>query len=309
MSLKKTTPNKIGMILLDKPSGISSQQGVYRVRKALGFSKAGHTGTLDPLATGVLPIALGPATKWIPYLKENQKTYRVVSRLGVSTDTYDADGKIVCERSPDALHVKDLDRALQTFQGDLSQRPPLYSAVKIKGKALYRYAREGQTVEIPTRQVQIHSLEILNWESPHCEIRIKCSRGTYVRSLIHDWGETLGCGAHVTELRREATGPFSLDQALSLKQIEGQADLVLSRLITREQCLKHLPSWPLKHKDEALRVVSGGALPEPLMRGELSGGIGDLLMLTHQERGLAILRHDGLNWRYDRVFSENSLEG
>lgn len=295
-------------MILDKPKGMSSQQAVYRVRKALGYSKAGHTGTLDPLATGVLPIALGSATKWIPYIKENRKVYRVVARLGISTDTYDADGQVIRERPIASLQGTDLEATLQSFQGELNQTPPLYSAIKVKGKPLYRYARAGQSVKVPSRQVKIHSLELLNWEAPYCEFRLQCSRGTYVRSLVHDWGEALACGAHVTELRREATGAFCLDGAISLEKIEQEPERVLARLLSREECLRHLRSYPLQHKEEALRVFSGGALPEPLKRGELSGVAGDLLMLTHREQGLAILRHDGLNWRYDRVFSENSLE-
>src|SRR5918996_147242 len=191
-----------GLLILDKPSGLTSQQALSRVRRALKVKKLGHTGTLDPLATGVLPIALGEATKIIPYLEETTKSYRVTGRLGETTDSYDSDGKTLRRADPAWVDHGQLVALIQNFLGPQEQVPPLYSAIKVQGRPLYSYARsgEGEDVELKPRQVHFAGLELEGFVSPDFVLRVDCSKGTYVRSLIHDIGERLGCGAHVTEL-------------------------------------------------------------------------------------------------------------
>lgn len=293
---------KSGLLVVDKPEGLSSQQVVSRVKRALGVKKAGHTGTLDPLATGVLPVALGPATKIIPYLSERRKIYRVEGRLGIVTDTYDAQGKVVVERPYDSVDQKKISEYLPRFSGDLLQVPPAYSAVKVSGRALYRYARKGETVTVPPRPVTVEKLQLLSFSPPHFELRIECSRGTYVRSLIHDLGEALGCGAHVSRLRREATGPFSLERAMPLEEVEASPGRAWEHRLSPEACLSHLRVFPVEETEAMQRVLSGGRLPDSLQEGGVSGEKDEVIFLTHRGRGLALLRHDGQNWRYSRVF-------
>lgn len=289
-------------LVLDKPRGLSSQQAVSRVRRALGAGKAGHTGTLDPLATGVLPIALGEATKVIPYLDEDRKEYRVAARLGVATDTYDAEGRETQRSEGLSVERGALEAALSDFLGEQEQVPPPFSAIKKDGKPLYAYAREGKAVELKPRRVRIDALELESFEFPHLSLKINCGKGTYVRSLVHDLGRRLGTWAHVTELRRLRSGPFTEAQALNLSDLEGDPKAARSRFLEIEACLGQLPRLPLASEEEKNRVLSGVPLRRIKQLIESNKLFNKPLALTFEGRILAIV-HDagGPDFSYGRV--------
>lgn len=192
-----------GIVLLDKPEGISSSGALVKVRKIYKAYKGGHTGALDPLASGLLPICLGEAAKFSSFFLDGNKRYRATGILGISTSTCDREGEIVKSCDPGDAILK-VEEILPRFTGSITQIPPVYSAIKVAGKELYKYARQGQSVEVPSRTVQIHSLELLNIDKEHdsFELEISCSKGTYIRTLVADIGEALGVGAHVAALRR-----------------------------------------------------------------------------------------------------------
>jgi tRNA pseudouridine55 synthase len=212
-----------GVLLLDKPLGLSSNQALQKARWLLRADKAGHTGTLDPMASGVLPLCFGAATKFSQLHLDADKTYETVVRLGVWTSTGDAEGEPVRVR-PVACTPGQVAEVLGRFTGPITQVPPMYSALKKDGRALYEYARQGQSVERTPRQVTIHALELLglrlDGDAPYLRLRVRCSKGTYVRTLGEDIGEALGCGAHLIELRRVATGPFGIERCVTLAALE-----------------------------------------------------------------------------------------
>ena len=216
-----------GVLLLDKPLGLSSNQALQKAKWLLRAEKAGHTGTLDPLATGVLPLCFGAATKFSQKHLDADKVYETTVRLGRKTSTADAEGELIEER-PVTCSVGQVVEVLDRFMGPIRQVPPMHSALKKDGKALYEYAREGQTVERQARDVVIHDLELLDMqlqgEEPFLRLRVACSKGTYIRTLGEDIGEALGCGAHLTALRRVQTGPFAASQCLSLEQLQTMAE-------------------------------------------------------------------------------------
>ena len=202
-----------GVLLLDKPLGLSSNQALQKAKWLLRAEKAGHTGTLDPLATGVLPLCFGAATKFSQQHLDADKVYETTVRLGVKTSTADAEGDVVSTRSVECT-LGQLVEVLDRFTGPIRQVPPMHSALKKDGKALYEYAREGEVVEREPRDVMIHELELLaaqlDGEQPQLRLRVRCSKGTYIRTLGEDVGDALGCGGHLTALRRIQTGPFGL---------------------------------------------------------------------------------------------------
>ena len=212
-----------GILVLDKPAGMSSNQALQIAKRLYFAAKAGHTGSLDPLATGVLPLCFGEATKFSQFLLEADKAYESTLMLGTVTDTGDAEGEVV--QTVDAAHVSEADvaRALQAFRGEIEQVPSMYSAIKHGGQPLYKLARQGQEVERKARKVHIKCLELRDFrggESPEVDLYLECSKGTYVRSLAEDLGRSLGCGAHVTALRRTQAGPFGLEDSVSLETLE-----------------------------------------------------------------------------------------
>lgn len=214
-----------GFLLIDKPTGVTSFDVVFRVRKLLKVRRAGHCGTLDPLATGLLIVAVGKATKLTQFLIGREKSYEVEAKLGQTSDTYDRDGNL-SEISPTEQITREVvASALAEFRGSIRQRPPLYSAIKHEGKRLYKYARAGREVEVPEREVTIHELELLEFEASQAKISVRCSKGTYIRSLVHDLGEKLGCGAHVTELRRTAIGEISVAEAISPAELAARVEV------------------------------------------------------------------------------------
>ncbi|WP_066733633.1 tRNA pseudouridine(55) synthase TruB [Cupriavidus sp. D384] len=221
-----------GVLLLDKPLGLSSNDALVRAKRLLRANKAGHTGTLDPLATGLLPLCFGEATKFSQDLLDADKTYEAAVRLGATTTTGDAEGDIVSER-PVTCDRAALDAAIVRFTGEIEQVPPMYSALKKDGKPLYEYARAGQTVERAARQVTIHAITLLDvdLENSRFTMRVTCSKGTYIRTLAEDIGEALGCGAHLTGLRRTGVGDLTLEGAVTLEQIDAHPDDVRPTLL------------------------------------------------------------------------------
>ncbi|HEX7539213.1 MAG TPA: tRNA pseudouridine(55) synthase TruB [Syntrophales bacterium] len=209
-----------GVVIVDKPAGITSHDAVDRVRKLLGERKAGHTGTLDPMATGVLAVCVGEATKIASFLTGDDKVYEATMRLGVRTDTLDMTGQVLTEQEPRATDA-DVKAVLAAFTGTITQVPPQYSAVKVRGKALYKWARKGIRVEPPPREVQIREILLQGIELPRVRFTVTCSKGTYVRTLCADMGDRLGCGAALEQLRRTRSGIFRLQDAVRL---DGESD-------------------------------------------------------------------------------------
>ncbi|HTJ93713.1 MAG TPA: tRNA pseudouridine(55) synthase TruB [Pararobbsia sp.] len=232
MNTPKKTPRRLldGVLLLDKPLGLSSNDALMRAKRLLSAKKAGHTGTLDPLATGLLPLCFGEATKFSQDLLEADKTYEATLKLGERTTTGDAEGE-VAERRDVTCHADDVEASLDRFRGVIQQVPPMYSALKRDGKPLYEYARAGETLEREAREVTIHRLELIDCTLPFATIRVTCSKGTYVRTLGEDIGEALGCGAHLTMLRRTGVGPLTLDGAVTLEQIDASPPDVRDELL------------------------------------------------------------------------------
>ena len=208
-----------GVFLLDKHQGASSNDVLQKVKRLFHANKAGHTGALDPLATGMLPICLGEATKFSQYLLDSDKRYRVIARLGERTDTSDADGNVV-ETRPVTFTQQDLDAALDSFRGDTLQVPTMFSALKYQGRKLYEYAREGVTVPREARPITVFELQFIRWEGSELELEIHVSKGTYIRTIIDDLGEKLGCGAHVIMLRRLQVARYPIGRMITLEQLQ-----------------------------------------------------------------------------------------
>ncbi|MBT0728694.1 tRNA pseudouridine(55) synthase TruB [Rosenbergiella nectarea] len=208
-----------GVLLLDKPQGMSSNDVLQKVKRLYNANKAGHTGALDPLATGMLPICLGEATKFSQYLLDADKRYRVIARLGQRTDTSDADGNIVEERQIQFTQQQ-LEQALEYFRGDTQQVPTMFSALKYQGRPLYEYARQGITVPREARPITVYELLFIRWEGEELELEIHCSKGTYIRTIIDDLGERLGCGAHVSMLRRLQVDRYPAEKMVTLAQLQ-----------------------------------------------------------------------------------------
>lgn len=258
-----------GVLLLDKPLGLSSNQALQKVKWLLRAEKAGHTGTLDPLATGVLPLCFGAATKFSQQHLDADKVYETTVRLGRKTTTADAEGEVIEDR-PVTCSVGQVVEVLDRFMGPIRQVPPMHSALKKDGKALYEYAREGETIEREARDVVIHDLELLDMQlqgdAPCLRLRVACSKGTYIRTLGEDIGEALGCGGHLTALRRVQTGPFAVGECLSIEGLEAMEEG--ERLAALQPIDRLLQDWPAVTLDpeNAGRFLSGmrrrGAWPD-----------------------------------------------
>jgi tRNA pseudouridine55 synthase len=249
-----------GVLLLDKPLGLSSNQALQKAKWLLRAEKAGHTGTLDPLATGVLPLCFGAATKFSQQHLEADKTYETTVRLGLKTLTGDAEGEVIQTREVSCTPGEVVE-VLDRFMGPIRQVPPMHSALKKDGKALYEYAREGETVEREARKVVIHDLELLDMQlqgdAPFLRLRVRCSKGTYIRTLGEDIAEALGCGGHLSALRRVVTGPFEVSQCVSLQELEAMDET--GRLAALQSVEVLLPGFTQVHLDgeNAGRFLSG----------------------------------------------------
>lgn len=239
-----------GLVLLDKPRGLTSNQALQRVKYLFRARKAGHTGSLDPLATGLLPLCFGEATKLSAFLLDADKRYEALCRLGETTTTGDAEGDLLDSRPVPVLDDQVIEAALQGFRGRISQVPPMYSALKHQGQRLYELARRGEEVERQPRQVMIHGLRCLEFTPQTLRLEIHCSKGTYVRTLVEDIGSALGCGAHVISLRRTGLGHFDSSSMLSMDVIEARAqngDAELDRIL--EPADLAVSNWPAVHLD------------------------------------------------------------
>ncbi|MDN4061224.1 tRNA pseudouridine(55) synthase TruB [Massilia sp. YIM B02769] len=212
-----------GVLLLDKPVGLSSNDALIKAKRVMNAKKAGHTGTLDPFATGLLPLCFGEATKFSQDLLEADKTYEATVHLGIRTNTGDTEGEAI-ETLPVDVTIEQIEAAVARFRGPILQVPPMYSALKRDGKALYEYAREGIVLEREARPVTIHALELIGYEAPMLRIRVTCSKGTYVRVLGEDIGAALGCGAHLNALRRIGVGALTLDGMITLEALQAHAE-------------------------------------------------------------------------------------
>jgi tRNA pseudouridine55 synthase len=234
-----------GVVLLDKPIGLTSNQALQAVKRLFDARKAGHTGSLDPLATGMLPICLGEATKLSAYLLNADKCYLVECRLGVTTETGDREGTVRCERPVPRLSASEVEAVLGGFRGQILQVPPMYSALRHQGQRLYELARRGLEVERQPRSVSIHELRCEVQRSSHLALQVRCSKGTYVRSLVEDIGEALGCGAHVTALRRVSVGPY---EGSAMVTLEGLGHLANNGFCELDSTLlpvdSALEQWP-----------------------------------------------------------------
>ena len=271
MQFKRQKKNINGILLLDKPIGFSSNQALQKIKWLLKAAKAGHTGTLDPLATGLLPLCFGEATKFAHFLTDADKTYIATIKLGATTTTGDAEGEVL---TTSAVNVSrsEFEQACQQFTGEISQTPPMYSALKFEGKALYEYARAGVEIERQARLVTIHSIEVNSFAGNVAVVTVTCSKGTYIRTLAEDIGKQLGCGAHLIGLRRTATADYQIAQAVTLEQFEAMSEEQrLAALAPPDSAVHYLPAITLDD-DGAFYLLQGqavwrsGAIPSGLLR-------------------------------------------
>lgn len=249
-----------GIINILKPPGMTSHDIIYFVRKRLKIKKVGHTGTLDPEAAGVLPVCVGKATKAVQFITDKRKKYRTTIKFGIQTETYDKYGAIVEEKPVEHIDLNQLEEALKDFRGIIQQMPPIYSAIKKNGKKLYQYALEGEEVEIQAREVEIYSLEIVDYnEKDEVVLDIDCSKGTYIRSICHDLGQRLGCGAAMWQLIRLESTPFAIEQSYTLEEIDSAAvaGTIDNMLQSVDIIFKELPF--IEIKPTAKKAALGGS--------------------------------------------------
>ena len=248
-----------GIILLDKPSGITSNSALQQTRSIFRAIKAGHTGSLDPLATGLLPICFGEATKMSGYLLDAHKHYRATCKLGVTTNTGDSEGEVLATATIPELNYQDLTQVLEGFIGKIMQVPPMYSAISIDGQRLYKLARAGKEVDRPAREVEIMKLQLVEQTADGFVVEVSCSKGTYIRTLLEDIGKELGCGAHMTALRRTGVSPFINPEMVTIAQLDDERDAgkdLLVHLAPLDRALNHLPALTL-NADQALKITQG----------------------------------------------------
>lgn len=288
-----------GVFLLDKPAGITSMRAVERVKRALGVKKAGHTGTLDPIATGVLAICFGHATRIAEYLLASSKSYAAEMAFGTTTTTLDAEGEVTEQRPiPEDLDRATLEGVLSSFEGTISQVPPAFSALKVKGKRAYELARAGKKVELAPRDVTISMLTLTDYQLPVASFVCEVSKGTYIRSLIRDIGDEIGCGAHMTALRRLNVGVFPIDEAMSLDDVEAHPDEARKRIVSMSDALSMFPLQELT--DEEMARLNHGCVSHSLSRlSPLSDGPHRVLC---DGELIALLHYVNDTWKIIRVF-------
>lgn len=283
-----------GFLLIDKPFGVTSHDAVSQVRRRLGIRRVGHAGTLDPVCTGLLVLAVGPATRLLRFLCLEPKEYEGVMKLGEATDTQDAEGEVVRSADPANLDLETLAEAAQGFVGEMQQVPPMYSAVKVGGKKLYEYARAGKEVEREPRAVTVFRFDVISLAMPLANFRVRCSGGTYVRTLVHDLGERVGVGAHVVELRRTAAGVFRVEDAVPMEEVS------IERLMPPEVALEPMPMARLpRHLADV--AANGGPVRVPhQVPGEHLG------LLDPEGRLIAVARETEHGWRPEVVLPRGS---
>ena len=299
-----------GILNIDKPYGITSMEVVRRIKRASGLRRVGHGGTLDPIATGVIAVCIGQATRVMEYLVGGTKDYRAVIELGVTTDTYDATGRVTGEEDPSSVALDDIERALDRFKGVVHQVPPMYSALKRQGKRLYELARAGIEVEREPRRVEVFSIKLLEWSPPLVTLEVSCGRGFYMRSLANDLGAALGCGAHLKSLVRLRSGPLKISEAMSLSEAEQRFEDGAWRqeLYAPDVVLQDLRA-----------AIVGGRLQDTIRHGRaIPAGLINPVSQADERcrvygadgRFLAILKFNASvgQWRPDKVFSLNYQE-
>ncbi|RCK76248.1 MAG: tRNA pseudouridine synthase B [Anaerolineae bacterium] len=288
-----------GVLVVDKPIGLTSHDVVQIIRRGTGIRRAGHTGTLDPRASGVLVVLIGPAVRLSEYVAASDKRYQATIRLGSSTDTYDSEGSVTETNAWENISEEEFNRVLQKFVGEIEQVPPPYSAVKVKGKKAYDLAREGEEVELTPRIIQVYHLEVLEWAPPEVVIDVYCSSGTYVRSLANDLGKELGCGAHLIGLRRTKSGKFTLRDAIPLRKLQEsfETGTWYRYLIPAAEALAEWPMVELD-ADQVELVRHGHRIPgEPNEKGWARG-------VSQQGDLVALLEYDAETgeWQPRKVF-------
>jgi tRNA pseudouridine55 synthase len=273
-------PTPSGLLLVDKPSGITSHDAVARVRRVIGIKKVGHSGTLDPMATGLLVMGVGRGTRLLRFLGDSPKLYEGTGILGVETTTLDALGDVVAEAPVHATESQ-LREAMARFEGDIEQIPPAFSAVKVGGERLYRAARRGEEVEAPPRSVHVYAFNLRAFDVPRFDFRVRCSGGTYVRSLVADVGRALGCGAHLAALRRTAVGPFRVEDARSPDEP--------GPLLPLERAVEHLVAVELSAEEARSaahgRILGPAGIPGPY---RAVGPDGTLIGVYHDDGAKAV---------------------
>jgi tRNA pseudouridine55 synthase len=287
-----------GVLVVDKPVGLTSHDVVQIIRKGTNIRRAGHTGTLDPRASGVLVILIGPAVRLSEYVSASDKRYQAILRMGMTTDTYDADG-LITSTTPVSVSEEQFSRGLEKFVGEIEQVPPPFSAIKVKGRPAYDMAREGEPVDLQPRRITVYNLELLEWAPPEAVIDVYCSSGTYVRSLANDLGKELGCGAHLVGLRRTKSGRFTLRDAIPLKKMRESFDdgSWYRYLIPAAEALSDWPAVELipEHVD---LIRHGHRVPADIVEAEMVRGI------SEQGELVALLQHDPVanEWQPKKVF-------
>jgi tRNA pseudouridine55 synthase len=291
-----------GVLVVDKPVGLTSHDVVQIIRRGTGIRRAGHTGTLDPRASGVLVVLIGPAVRLSEYVSASDKRYQATIRLGSSTDTYDADGTVTEYAPWEGITEEQFNEVLQNFVGEIEQVPPPYSAVKLKGKKAYEIAREGEEVELEPRKINVYSLDVLEWAPPEAVVDVYCSSGTYVRSLANDLGKELGCGAHLIGLRRTKSGKFTLRDAIPLRRLQESFDGATwyRNLIPAAEALADWPMIELNADQVELvrhgHRVAGEENPKGWARG-----------VSEQGDLVALLKYDeeSKEWQPRKVFFQS----
>ena len=303
---RQRPPGVDGIINIDKPVGITTMDVVRRIKRVSSQKRVGHGGTLDPFASGVVAVCLGQATRMMEYLIEGTREYRALVVFGVETDTYDSDGEVTRTIDPSALTLPEIEGALARFQGTFDQVPPMYSALKQKGKRLYDLARAGIEVERSPRRVEVTRLEMLDWSPPGLTIELTCGRGFYVRSLAYDLGQVLGCGGHLKTLVRLRSGPFTISEAMSLPEAEERLaqDGWCRWLNAPDVVVRHLRAAVVGERVEKM-IRNGRALPSgvrvpPTRPGELCR------VYSNEGRFVGIISFSAAKgqWEPDRVFPE-----
>lgn len=290
-----------GILVVNKATGMTSHDVVARIRKLLKQRRVGHAGTLDPAASGVLPICIGQGTRMAEYLSESGKAYQAEITFGVVTNTYDAEGEVLRTADTSKLTYDIIAATLPHFLGAQMQMPPLYSAIKLQGQPAYKRIRAGEEIALEARPIHIYQLELLSWQPPRLQVAIECSKGTYIRSLAYDLGEYLGCGAYLSALIRTRSGPFTLAESLTLEQLatlQGQGE-VERALVPADRALAHYPALTLDAAS-AERVLHGNAFRSSVPPAEL--------VRVYDDRGqfIAIASWDAAHgeWQPRKVFHE-----
>jgi tRNA pseudouridine55 synthase len=281
MARKKKGRDVHGILLLDKSIGVSSNRALQEVKRLYNANKAGHTGSLDPLATGLLPVCFGEATKVSAYLLDQDKRYQVVVQLGVVTDTGDAEGAILQTSSVASFPKSELESCLKAFVGAIDQVPPMYSALKHQGKKLYEYARAGLTIERKSRRITIYALELIDYQQDQLVLDVHCSKGTYIRTLAEDIGQALGCGGTVNKLRRLSVGSFSINQAHTIEQLQEMDDeQLLQKMIAVDNPLSAMPAVNVT-VEQAQAIKHGQAL-------QIDGSMQGMVRIYSQQNFLGL---------------------